>query len=142
LERCRELLEQEAKKAGVLLACQNQKDLPALSADPEALLQAILNLGKNALEASPRGGKVCLKARRLKPDGNGKEQIEIVVKDSGAGVPRQYLERLFQPFFSTKAEGTGLGLPIAKKIVEAHGGSLRLSSRSGRGARAQIVFPL
>jgi nitrogen-specific signal transduction histidine kinase len=142
LERCRELLEQEARKAGILLECRAKPSLPALSADPEALLQAILNLGKNALEASPRGGRVCFKSRLVSREENGRDKIEIVVKDDGPGIPRKYQEQVFQPFFSTKSNGTGLGLAIARKIVDAHGGSLNLSSRPGRGTRAQILFPI
>jgi signal transduction histidine kinase len=141
LERCRELLEQEAKRGSILLECRAKPPLPAFPADSEALLQAMLNLGKNALEASPRGGKVSLKARYA-DGGDGKGQIEIVVKDGGPGIPRKYREQIFQPFFSTKSDGTGLGLPIARKIIEAHGGNLCLSSRPGRGTRAKIIFPL
>jgi len=140
LERCRELLEPEARREGIELACRAKASLPAFSADGEALLQALLNLGKNALEASSRGGKVDIKARYL--DGDGKGQIEIVVKDGGPGIPRKHWESIFQPFFSTKTDGTGLGLPIARKIIEGHGGNLHLGSRPGRGTRAQILFPL
>lgn len=139
LERCSELLRKEAAAREVTLRWEQKHPLPVLMADSEALLQVLLNLVKNSLEASSPGGKVRITAK-CEASGNG--GLEIIVRDNGRGIPRKNLERVFAPFFSTKPSGTGLGLAIAKKIVEAHGGSLRLVSRPGQGTRVSILLPI
>ncbi|HKQ48359.1 MAG TPA: ATP-binding protein [Phycisphaerae bacterium] len=107
----------------------------ALYCDSERLGQALLNLLMNAVQAAGEKGTAWLSAR-LKSDG-----AEIEVWDSGPGIPRDDLDRIFNPFFTTKAQGTGLGLAIVHQIVEAHGGTIRAGNRNEGGARFVIWLP-
>ncbi len=103
--------------------------------DPERLGQALLNLVMNAVQAAGPQGKAWL-AARPKSDG-----AEIEVSDTGPGIPKEDLDRIFNPFFTTKAQGTGLGLAIVHQIVEAHGGTIRAGNRPEGGARFLIWLP-
>jgi signal transduction histidine kinase len=104
--------------------------------DSVALEQLFLNLLLNAAQALPRGGSATIAL-----DAEGAE-ARIVVSDTGAGIPPEDLVRVLDPFFSTKADGTGLGLPIARQIAAAHGGSLRIDSVAGQGTRVEVRLPL
>ena len=106
-----------------------------LEAD-EALLQlALENLVRNALQAGPSGGEVKV---RLEPRPGG---VSLAVEDAGPGVPEADAARVFEPFFTTRANGTGLGLAVVRRVVTAHGGSVRVGPRAGGGARFELVLP-
>lgn len=124
----------------VSLARQRDDQLPPVDADPEQLREALANLVINACEAAGPGGDVRITEEkgRLAPLGH---VVVIRVEDSGPGVPEDLREIIFQPFMSTKQEGTGLGLPIARRIFEDHGGWLHLHSAPGRGASFVAVLP-
>ncbi len=108
---------------------------PALAhADRDQVRQALLNLLRNALEATPAGGRVDVSVR------SAGGAAQIVVSDSGAGIPHAVLARLFRPFGSTKPGGTGLGLAVARSLVERNGGSLGIES-SAAGTRATVRIP-
>jgi len=111
--------------------------VPAVAGDEGRLRQVLLNLTVNALDATPAGGWVRLAARPA-----GQNQVELVVEDSGRGIPQEILGRVFEPFFTTKAQGSGLGLPIAHAIVTQHGGSIRAENVPGAGARFVIRLPI
>ena len=102
-----------------------QAEPAVLEADGSRLTAALVNLLKNALQASPRGGRVRVTGRV------GSERYTLRVEDSGAGVPEAERERIFEPFFTTREQGTGLGLPLSRKIARAHAGELRLLSTPG-----------
>jgi nitrogen fixation/metabolism regulation signal transduction histidine kinase len=104
--------------------------------DGELIKQVVMNLLLNALEASPEAGTVEL---ILKPVGGG---VALEIKDQGPGIPADLRERIFDPFFSQKEKGSGLGLSIAANIMQAHGGSITAKSEEGRGACFQLVFPM
>ncbi|MFN0006980.1 MAG: two-component system sensor histidine kinase NtrB [Planctomycetota bacterium] len=104
-------------------------------ADAELLGQAVQNLILNAAQAASRGGAIRIEAEQVG------EWIQVSVVDSGAGIPENLLTSIFQPFFTTKARGTGLGLCIARKNVEAHGGRIEVASRPGKGSRFTIWLP-
>lgn len=125
-----------AEQHGVCLCSQLEQSLPPLSADPERLQQALLNLLGNAVQASPPGGEVVLRARR-----NDRE-LRLEVADQGPGVPPEQRAQILAPFYTTKKGGTGLGLPIVKKIIEAHGGRLELAGANPNGAVFSLVLPL
>ncbi|NPA48568.1 MAG: HAMP domain-containing histidine kinase [Thermodesulfobacteria bacterium] len=103
--------------------------------DPEKMKQVLWNLLNNALEVTPEGGEVIVKTRA------GENGYEIVVEDSGPGIPEEKIKDLFRPFYTTKPEGTGLGLAISKQIVLFHGGELILENRPEGGARARVILP-
>ncbi|MCL4501599.1 MAG: PAS domain S-box protein [Deltaproteobacteria bacterium] len=110
--------------------------LPELNFDAKQILQVLINLFKNALEAMPRGGEITL-TTRVRGD-----CAEVVVADTGEGMPPEVAANIFQPYFTTKAKGTGLGLAISQNIIQEHGGSLTVESTPGRGTAFTIRLPL
>jgi signal transduction histidine kinase len=110
--------------------------LPALTLDGRLVRQAILNIAVNAVQAMPRGGRLTVRARR---DGAA---LLVEIEDTGAGIPDEVRERIFEPFFTTKASGTGLGLAVVRRIVEGHGGEVRVHSTPGAGTTFALRFPL
>lgn len=94
------------------------------------------NLFYNAADAMPHGGEIQATVKRL----DSKASVEL--SDTGTGMAGEILEKIFQPFFTTRSHGTGLGLAICKKVVEAHGGSISIASQTGRGTRVTMLFPL
>ncbi len=108
----------------------------SIKADTLLLRQAFTNLLVNAIDAMPDGGKIEIGISSL----NGK--AEISVKDSGAGIPEEVRPKIFLPFFTTKQEGTGLGLALVQKIIVSHSGSIDVASKEGEGAVFRIVLPL
>jgi two-component system sensor histidine kinase HydH len=135
VRRVYDLSARNAEDKGVLLPL----DLPAESVpvvmDVEQMQRAVVNLLNNAIEASDPGQKVVLTVM------NGKSHLNISIKDHGSGMDKEALEKIFTPFVTTKKRGTGLGLPIAKKIIEAHKGTLRVESKQGAGTEVKIELP-
>jgi signal transduction histidine kinase len=115
------------------------QSLPFVNVDPNLLHQAFLNILVNARQAMPHGGRLTVETRSR--PGNG-PAIEIRVTDTGTGIPPDHLRRIFQPFFTTKAQGTGLGLAIAARAVEEHGGRIAVQSAVGRGTTFTIALPV
>lgn len=109
--------------------------LPEVRADGDLICQVLLGLLANAAAAAPSGGEVALAAAAA--DG----AVEIAVADSGPGVPVELRARIFEPFFTTRPHGTGLGLAVARHIVEAHGGRIEVGERTGGGARFTLRLP-
>ena len=103
--------------------------------DVEKLKQVILNLVVNALEAMKDGGRLHLRGREAG------DAIELEIEDSGPGISPELLSQIFDPFFTTKEAGTGLGLSIVRKIVDQHGGDIRIESERGKGTRAVVTVP-
>jgi two-component system, NtrC family, sensor histidine kinase HydH len=104
-------------------------------ADGDMLKQVMLNLFINAQQAMAAGGELMVKTERL-----GKNAV-IRISDTGSGITNDKLERIFDAFYSSKPDGTGLGLPIAKKIIEGHGGKIQVSSEPGKGTSFTITLP-
>jgi signal transduction histidine kinase len=104
--------------------------------DGELIKQVLLNLLLNAIEATPEEGSVELVMKKSPERG-----MVVEIKDNGQGIPSHLLERIFDPFFSQKEKGSGLGLSIAANIMQAHGGSIRVKSETGQGASFQLFFP-
>jgi two-component system sensor histidine kinase HydH len=123
------LLAGEAERRGVLLERDLPLDLPRIQGEDERLRQVLMNLALNALEATPRGGRIRIVAQARAED------VWIAVDDSGPGIDAQVRQRIFEPFFSTKASGSGLGLPIVHAIVSQHGGAVGVETSPLGGAR-------
>jgi signal transduction histidine kinase len=112
------------------------RDLPALELDRHFFQQALLNLLLNAQQAMPTGGQLVLKTAH----DEGSAVLEVI--DNGPGMSPESVRRVFRPFYTTKREGSGLGLPTTRKIVEAHGGTIDVESEPGKGTRFVIRLPV
>lgn len=122
---------------GIRMETKLQPHLPTVRIDEEKVRGALMNIIENGLQAMNGTGWITLQAN-LRKDGF----VEIQISDTGTGVPSDILSRMFEPYFSTKAGGTGLGLPIARKNIEDHGGNVQVESRSGQGTTVTILLPL
>jgi signal transduction histidine kinase len=125
----------EQQKVGVELNLEG--NLPLLRADSEGLRTCFLNLVTNGIQAMPRGGTLELRAETAGPG-----QVRFRVKDSGVGISERDLERIFEPYFSTKEAGVGLGLAITQRIIQDHGGRIEVFSQSGAGTEFCLVLPV
>ncbi len=114
-------------------------DLPKISLDADLCEQVFTNLVLNAYEAMPEGGKVRVGASRA--NSGAREGVEIEFEDTGPGIPEEIREQIFNPFFTTKKSGVGLGLSIVSKIVDDHGGWIRATRCSPKGACFRLFFP-
>ena len=135
VDRVAQLLTSDADERGVSLVRTVEPGLTAIG-DESRLREVLMNLVLNALDASERGGEVRVRARRLGPG-----ELELSVEDDGPGVAAEQQDKIFQPFFTTKAQGTGLGLAIVHSIVTQHRGSLRLASPVRGGAVFLVRLP-
>jgi signal transduction histidine kinase len=125
-------------------------DLPRVAIDPEQLRQVLMNLIRNAMQATQSGGRVNVSTRvrfgrgtrSERPKGAKDEAyVEVTVADTGPGISRKALEKLFMPFFTTKEKGTGLGLAISQRIVQGAGGRIEVRSYEGKGSTFTVVLP-
>lgn len=130
-----EVLSVAPPPTGVELGRRLPPGLPSIRADRPQLRQVLLNLVSNAYDAMPEGGLLVIEADQ---DGDA---VRFTVSDTGGGIPDDALPHLFEPFFTTKAKGIGLGLSVAHRIVEAHGGSLEAATRPGTGASFTMTLP-
>lgn len=134
LEECARLIEKDAEDRGIRFTAELRAGGTMLNLDRKQWNRAILNILLNALDACPEGGRVRLFSRTTDT------QFEIEVRDDGPGLTPEAAERVFDPYFTTKAAGTGLGLSITRGIVEEHGGTISLSS--SEGCQVLITLPL
>ena len=109
---------------------------PRIKVDAEKTRRAFINITKNAVEAMPEGGKLTITSK--KSNGN----LEISITDTGTGMTKEAVEKIWSPLFTTKAKGIGLGLPISKRMVEAHGGSIYVESKVGKGSTFTVKLPI
>ncbi len=143
-----DLLELEARHARVTLALEATEGLAPVTVDPDQLQQVVLNLVRNALQATAPGGRVTVRvaAGDLARPGHSRTvpACRLAVEDTGCGMPPESLARLFEPFFTTRADqgGTGLGLAVVKSIVDEHGGVVTARSAPGEGSELSVWFPL
>ena len=131
----RDVLQPEAATREIEIVTRRADNLPLVPADADQLIQAMLNLVINALQAVDRRGRIELGARA---EGDG---VVLDVRDTGPGVAVGNLESIFEPYFTTKAEGSGLGLWIAQQIIAAHGGTIRVANAPNGGAVFSVHLP-
>ena len=144
------LMQYELKKHHITLAQELAADLPMLQLERNKIQQVFINLFLNAVEAMPDGGTLAVRtyARPLAGErltassrfGPGETMVIAEIEDTGAGIRPDQLTRIFDPFFTTKPTGTGLGLPVSKKIIELHGGAIHIANREQGGVRVAVVF--
>ncbi|HEY6366600.1 MAG TPA: ATP-binding protein, partial [Candidatus Binatia bacterium] len=128
-------------EAGVHPQLDLEPNLPKVQLDVNHVEQIFMGLVTNALEATPKGGRVSIRSYMLKGNGSA-ASINVSIEDTGEGIPVDSRERVFEPFFSTKPDGTGIGLPLAKKFVERNRGKLTICEGSSGGARFEVIFPV
>jgi signal transduction histidine kinase len=123
------------EKNGCVVDKRQDSDLPEVMADANMLYQAFLNILINSMQSMPDGGKISISLRSTNTG------IEIAFEDEGTGIPEELLKKIWDPFFSTKDKGTGLGLGIVKNIIEAHNGTIKITNRETIGSRVFVTIP-
>ncbi|MGI9860274.1 ATP-binding protein [Moorella naiadis] len=132
------LAEQEAIMHEVKLEQHLTPDLPLLCLDPAQIKQVILNLVSNALQAAGPGGKVIITTYLDEDD----REIVTTIVDTGPGIAPEQLQLIFEPFYTTKENGTGLGLTLSNRIIAGHGGKIKVKSKVGEGSCFSIHLPV
>lgn len=133
----REVTMLAGNKCSTDITLELSPEVPPIEADGEALKQVVLNLVLNAIQATPEGGRITIRTGILSSDA-----VMISVRDDGVGIAPDDLEKVFDPFFSTKPTGTGLGLAMVRRIVDAHAGHIDISSTLGLGTEIVLRLPL
>ncbi|MEI6076033.1 MAG: ATP-binding protein [Verrucomicrobiota bacterium] len=136
VEKSLELLRPEVENRGVTVKTKLLRNLTPTPVDAAQLQQVLVNLVKNAAQAMTTGGTLTLQT------GESSDGVWVSVTDTGGGIPQEQINRIFEPFYTTKKKGTGLGLMIVQRIVRAHNGRIELDSHVGRGTTFRIWLPL
>ena len=135
-----ESLEPEIEKRNVEVHCLNKEAGNEVLADESYLVRAVHNVVLNAIQAMPAGGQLTVgTSSTVLPD--GKSMVEITITDTGPGIPAEQVDDIFNPFFTSKEKGTGLGLAVTNKIIEDQGGDVRVQSERARGTAFTITLP-
>jgi len=135
-----QLLTHRLKSYEVTVTRDRKGNLPEIKCDPEQLKEVFVNLVENACQAMGRGGQITIKEEVS--TGESENECVIHVRDNGPGMSDKIMEKVFNPFFTTKEEGTGLGLSIVERIIENHNGKIRVESKEGEGTCFIITLPL
>jgi PAS domain S-box-containing protein len=136
IQRC----QPQATTSKVMISFEHEHNLPLLHIDSQRLEQVFTNLIMNGIQAMPDGGP--LKLRAGLTVNHNQDYVTITVSDAGPGIPVEVQPRIFEPFFTTKNKGTGLGLSIARRIIEEHGGTIRVTSTEKQGTCFTITLPI
>jgi len=138
IQRSLKMIERQTSAKGIQVLSELPSDIQDVDLDPDGINQVLLNLYLNAIEAMEQGGTltVSLSKKESSP------WVKLTVTDTGAGISREDLEHVFDPYFTTKQTGTGLGLAIVHKIIEAHRGEVRAESEVGRGTTVSVLLPV
>jgi two-component system, sporulation sensor kinase E len=136
VEKTLELLRPEIENRSIAVKTKLARNLTATPIDATQMQQVLVNLVKNAMHAMTRGGTLTLHT------GESGDGIWLSVSDTGGGIPHEQINRIFEPFYTTKKKGSGLGLMIVQRIVRAHGGKIELESNVGRGTTFRVWLPL
>ena len=141
----RDLLEEvirpyrKAPPPGVSVECDLEGALITLEVDRGLIAQALVNLIENSLQAMPDGGRIVMSAAVVGSD--SERALHIVIADTGIGMDQEQLARAFEPYFSTKGAGTGLGMSIARRAIEEHDGRIDLVSAPNEGTTVRVILP-
>jgi two-component system sensor histidine kinase HydH len=137
IEASLKLIQSDAKELGVAVHQEIALVRKQVRLDKDRLNQVLLNLYLNSLQAMEHGGELRVAVR----EGARPGTIEISVRDTGCGIAADILERVMDPYFTTKPEGTGLGLAMVYKIIDEHGGTIKIASKEGEGTTVTIILP-
>jgi two-component system NtrC family sensor kinase len=138
------IVEQPAQLQDIEIRLELDRSLPEVWMDPSMIEQVVMNMLVNAQHAISEKGRITLRTRRADPAAGAAPMVEIAIADTGCGIPEKNLQRIFDPFFTSKevGKGTGLGLSVSHGIVEAHGGRIEVESRVGEGSTFRVLLPL
>lgn len=136
IQKTLSLVEVDTRSFGITLRLENEDDLPEVAIDQDKLQQVLLNLFLNAIEAMPKGGELVVRINQKN------QKLVIVIEDSGVGIAADDLGKVFDPYFTTKSDGTGLGLALSSKIMEEHDGDIEIASTPGKGTRVKVCLPV
>jgi signal transduction histidine kinase len=131
------ITQQQAESQGVTIETQMEGPLPPIDCDPQQLKQVFINLLKNAIESMPKGGKIKVYIKVLK-----RSKMSISIEDEGNGIAEENILNLGEPFFTTKKDGTGLGLMVSNQIILDHKGEIKIESSYGAGTRVNVKLPI
>jgi two-component system, sporulation sensor kinase E len=131
-----ELKKPELAEAGIALETELMAPGPQILMDERYMKQAVLNLLNNAISAMPEGGKLQVCTQQL---GN---EVRLKISDNGVGIPEENMDKIFEPYFTTKDFGSGLGLTLVYKIVKEHLGDIEINSKVGEGTTISLSFPI
>ncbi|RLC70192.1 MAG: histidine kinase, partial [Chloroflexi bacterium] len=134
------LMRKQLEQGHVTVQTDYEPDLPVVMAVADHLKQVFLNIILNALEAMPQGGTLQVRTR-TEQDDDGKQMVTIAFQDTGVGIPESDLDQIFDPFYSTRPGGTGLGLSVSYDIVARHGGRIEVESQVGQGSTFTVILP-
>jgi two-component system, NtrC family, sensor histidine kinase HydH len=140
VQRTLHLTKHRAERQGVLVEVEAPTQDLSINADPQQMQQVVLNLVLNAIDVQPDGGRVWIRVKRIDAT-DGLPQVAIMVEDDGPGIPAAVIDRIFEPFFSTKETGTGIGLAICRRIVEDHQGTIAAKNQQQGGALLTVLLP-
>jgi len=135
-----QMLQRYPPPDNITVRIRREAGLPMILVDPNHLIQVLGNLALNAYQAMPEGGELMIEAKQHTE--GIKRYIAIALKDSGGGIPPENLAKLFEPLFTTKAKGIGLGLPVCQKLLEANDGRIEVQSEPGKGSTFTIHLPV
>jgi signal transduction histidine kinase len=143
LSKSVELIEYHLRKRQIQVVREFAPDTPIIYADRQKLRQVFLNLLTNASDAMPQGGTLTLRTRLAIAD-DGRHAVAIEFADTGVGIPPEHLDKIMEPFFTTKEEGkgTGLGLAICRRVAQEAQGDLHIASEPGKGTTVRVVLPI
>lgn len=141
LDKNLQVMEAECQRLGIDVERQYDTGDYTLEADDDLLYRAFVNIFANSIQAMPQGGKLIVQTGILNGK-NGAAQMELQVHDTGPGIPKEAIKKIFNPFFTTREKGTGLGLAIVQTIIDNHGGEIEVVSREGHGTSVIIRLPL
>ena len=146
LERAANLVRADMDKLGIRYTREVPSLCPEVMLDADRMTQVLLNLFLNAIQAMPGGGSLTTRIRFQSGSGgeyaDGGDVLLLDIEDTGEGIPKDKIHQIFSPYYTTKAQGTGLGLSLVQKIVEAHDGEIEVAGTAGKGTRFTLHLPL
>lgn len=131
------LFEVEFKNKGIRFLFFCHSDIPPVNLDREQFHQVLVNILKNAVEVTPSGGEISIGIEHLQEE----NMVSLLIRDTGLGIPEDVLSQVFDPFFTTREDGTGLGLYVCREIVNNHGGEIRIANNPDQGCTVTITLP-
>jgi signal transduction histidine kinase len=139
IRKITELFKIEIKDKQIKFNLELSLDVSQIQADEDQVRQILMNVIINAIQAIPKKGEIKIKTEKAPL--KGETAIKLIIEDSGIGISEKDFNQIFDPFFSTKEKGSGLGLSIVYKLVEAHQGEIKVESKEGKGTKFIILLP-